>query len=168
MSWRMMIVFLFLPALVGFAPAPPPRPPRPDDPKRLLERLQGTWQITSAVRGGAAQRLSARATTRIHIRGTTWAVQAPGSQDDATRRILYTIALDPSRTPVEMTLFRDQTQTAWMKGIISLEGDTLKWCYLIGRVADTAQRPTRFDPIPDGAILMTLQRDKPGSAGAKR
>lgn len=169
MNMRIRIVFLILPALVGFAPAPPPRPPRPNDPKQFIERLQGTWQITSAFRGtGTGMRLTASATTRIHISGNTWIVQTPGRQDDARRSIRYTIALDLSRTPAEMTLFRETTQTPWMKGVVTLDGDTLKWCYVIGRQVDTTARPARFDPIPDGAILMTLKRDKPDIRGAKR
>lgn len=165
---HLVVAVLALGGLTGFAPAPLPRPDRPGDPNRLLERMQGSWQIVSAVRGGLKSRLSSSRLTRIRIEGRTWTVQSLVSHRRNGTGIAYNIQLDTSKQPATMDLIRQRDQVSWMRGVLTLEGDTLKWCYVIGSQASRSARPTRFDPVPDGTILMTLQRVKSEPQGARR
>jgi uncharacterized protein (TIGR03067 family) len=77
--------------------------------------------------------------------------------------------LDPTTTPkrIDLTLKND-TETATVPGIYSLEGDELRLC--IGRRGDT-KPPASFDikKAAEGEVLYswTFKRDKPAPAGDK-
>lgn len=165
---HLVLAVLALGGLTGFAPAPLPRPHRPGDPQRLLEQMQGSWQIVSAVRGGLKSKLSSSRLTRIRIEGHTWTVLSQLSARRNGTGITYTIQLDTTKQPATMDLIRQRDQVPWMRGVLTLEGDTLKWCYVIGSQASRSARPNRFDPVPDGTILMTLQRVNSEPRGARR
>jgi uncharacterized protein (TIGR03067 family) len=170
MSIRLFAAIVVVATLTGFAPAPKQRPPKGPDPKEMLKNIQGTWQIigTARVQAGGKGRVTT-STVQIIIDGTTWQYGYAGRDDVRggvraairTTGTSYVISVDTSNTPVKMDLRRPGAPSPYMRGILTLEGDTLKWCYVFGADTDGAVRPEQFDPIPSGAILMTLKRVKP-------
>lgn len=150
-------------ALVGFPDAPKDAKGRPD-----LERIQGKWIAVAAEELG--ERPSEEAVKRAKItfvfRGTTGVFEKPGHWNEdriSTERQSekFGFRLRPSLRPKEIDIRSMEEPDApgeWIKGIYSLEGDTLKIClsYRHGR------RPKTFTTDEESSTaLVVLKRQKP-------
>lgn len=179
MSLRLLLSCL---AILGFAPlltsAPVPkyRAPKTPDPSEQLKKLQGTWEMSYAqdeqraaaaarlgvVRGGAA---AFRSTTQIRIEGTRWSY-VRNLRGETRVSTVYNMKIDPTKKPIWLDLLRDGTNVPTMTGILSIEGDTIKFCYVSGSVrivngqpVRQQARPTTFVSDDNGnQMLMILRR----------
>jgi len=122
----------------------------PSAPKTDLDRLQGTWNLTSAMQDGKALSDDKVKQTTIVFKGDTF--RFPGSAEYATSRE-GTIKLDESKTPKEMDAI--STEKEVMLGIYVLQENGYKVCF-----APAGQpRPTEFTSTPgSGYILQAWER----------
>lgn len=151
MTHRLVVAGVALVALTAFAPAPLPK----EKPKKGPTHLQGTWVLEGLTRDGVPALTKAKtpASTKIRIEGNKWTFVRT-----STSTIGYVIKLDPSKNPCWMDLYREGNESSvYMRGIVTVEGDRLKFCYL-PKAAE--ERPTSFDTKNTRAILMTLKREK--------
>ena len=120
--------------------------------KTDLDRLQGTWQLVSAMQDGQALPEDKVKQTTIVIKDDTF--RFPGSAEYATSRE-GTIKLDQTKTPNEMDAI--STEKEVMLGIYALEENGYKVCF-----APTGKpRPTEFASTPgSGYILQSWERQK--------
>jgi len=168
MRVRLFVALLAVASLTGFAPVPKPRPAKGPDPKEIAKSMQGTWQVVGTERAGIKARLTSSPTRHIQITDNKWQNVYPndagGPGGLRVTSLSYNIILDTSKSPVTIDLQRPANNTVYMSGVVTVEGDTMKFCYILGsRLAsgEGASRPMSFDPIPPGATLMTLKRVKP-------
>ena len=119
-------------------------------PKTDLDRLQGTWNLTLAVKDGKPLPDDKVKQTTIVFEGDTF--RFPGSAEYATSRA-GTIKLDESKTPKEMDAISAEKEV--MLGIYRLEENGYKVCF-----APAGQpRPTEMTSTPgSGYILQAWER----------
>ena len=119
-------------------------------PKTDLDRLQGTWNLTLAMKDGKPLPDDKVKQTTIVFKGDTF--RFPGSAEYATSKA-GTIKLDESKTPKEMDAI--STEKEVMLGIYRLEENGYKVCF-----APAGQpRPTEFTSAPgNGYILQAWER----------
>jgi uncharacterized protein (TIGR03067 family) len=108
-------------------------------PKTDLERLQGTWNLVSAIQDGNALPEDKVKQTTIVFKGDTF--RFPGSAEYATSRA-GTIKLDEMKTPKEMDAI--STEKEVMLGIYALEENGYKVCF----APAGKPRPTEFTSTP--------------------
>ena len=122
----------------------------PSAPKTDLDRLQGTWNLTSAMQDGKALSDDKVKQTTIVFKGNTF--RFPGSAEYATSRE-GTIKLDESKTPKEMDAI--STEKEVMLGIYVLQENGYKVCF-----APAGQpRPTEMTSTAgSGYILQAWER----------
>ena len=119
-------------------------------PKTDLDRLQGTWNLVSAIQDGNALPEDKVKQTTIVFKGDTF--RFPGSAEYATSRA-GTIKLDETKTPKEMDAI--STEKEVMLGIYALEETGYKVCF----APAGKPRPTEFTSTPgSGQILQVWQR----------
>jgi len=119
-------------------------------PKTDLDRLQGTWNLVSAMQDGNALPEDKVKQTTIVFKGDTF--RFPGSAEYATSRA-GTIKLDQTKTPKEMDAI--STEKEVMLGIYALEENGYKVCF----APAGKPRPTEFTSTPrSGQILQVWQR----------
>jgi len=122
----------------------------PSAPKTDLDRLQGTWNLTSAMQDGKALSDDKVKQTTIVFKGDTF--RFPGSAEYATSRE-GTIKLDESKTPKEMDAI--STEKEVMLGIYVLQENGYKVCF----APAGKPRPTEFNSTPgSGYILQAWER----------
>lgn len=120
-----------------------------DDPAAAdLQKLQGTWEIVDAQRGGKLDQEMLDAKYKVTFRGNVW------MNGDPNKRPLvepYTVKLDPSKSPKEMQYvcrFRfagglhDKVVVTELLGIYEIDNDMLKLCWDVGNA--TKRRPASF------------------------
>ena len=117
-----------------------------------LDRMQGTWNLVSAMQDGQALPEDKVKQTTIVIKDDTF--RFPRSAEYATSREGI-IKLDQTKTPKEMDAI--STEKEVMLGIYALEEDGYKVCF-----APTGKpRPTEFASTPgSGSILQSWERQK--------
>ena len=119
-------------------------------PKTDLDRLQGTWNLVSAIQDGNALPEDKVKQTTIVFKGDTF--RFPGSAEYATSRA-GTIKLDETKRPKEMDAI--STEKEVMLGIYALEENGYKVCF----APAGKPRPTEFTSTPrSGQILQVWQR----------
>ena len=119
-------------------------------PKTDLDRLQGTWNLVSAIQDGNALPEDKVKQTTIVFKGDTF--RFPGSAEYATSKA-GTIKLDETKTPKEMDAI--STEKEVMLGIYALEENGYKVCF----APAGKPRPTEFTSTPrSGQILQVWQR----------
>jgi len=119
-------------------------------PKTDLDRLQGTWNLVSAIQDGNALPEDKVKQTTIVFKGDTF--RFPGSAEYATSKS-GTIKLDETKTPKEMDAI--STEKEVMLGIYALEENGYKVCF----APAGKPRPTEFTSTPgSGYILQSWQR----------
>jgi len=119
-------------------------------PKTDLDRLQGTWNLVSAIQDGNALPEDKVKQTTIVFKGSTF--RFPGLAEYATSKS-GTIKLDETKTPKEMDAI--STEKEVMLGIYELEGDSYKVCF----APAGKPRPTEFTSTPgNGQILQVWER----------
>jgi uncharacterized protein (TIGR03067 family) len=119
-------------------------------PKTDLDRLQGTWNLVSAMQDGKMLPADKVKQTTIVFKGDTF--RFPGSAEYATSKE-GTIKLDENKTPKEMDA--TSTEKEVMLGIYALEPNGYKVCFApVGK-----PRPTEFNSAAgSGYILQSWQR----------
>ncbi|HEY4312916.1 MAG TPA: M56 family metallopeptidase [Pirellulales bacterium] len=118
--------------------------PQPD-----LAAMQGKWRITRCEFTGGDSRSIVG--TEDEIRGNSWL-------RSKRRTAEYRFHFDASQSPMLVDLSADRLGDETLKGICSLDGDTLKICYSYN---PSAPRPTEFKTTPDvRAYLYVLERVK--------
>jgi uncharacterized protein (TIGR03067 family) len=130
---------LLLAACNHQAPAP--------TPKTDLDRLQGTWNLVSAMQDGKALPEDKVKQTTIVFKGDTF--RFPGSAEYATSKA-GTIKLDESKTPKEMDAI--STDKEVMLGIYTLQENGYKVCF----APAGKPRPTEFTSTPGRGRFMEL------------
>ena len=119
-----------------------------------VERLQGIWQFVAWEGQGVAKPSEEVAQYTAVLRGDLWTVS---KGKEVAAQVVFRV--DPSKTPKTME-FIDIKRARIMRGIYSLEGETLRVC---DRDVEKGERPTKFATTPDsGLVLVTLRRLKPG------
>lgn len=171
---RLLVGLAVLVAATGFAPVPKPKPARTVDGKDLLKSLQGTWEMVSLERNVGGIRTTSRSTSRVRIQGNTWSYLLPNNVRLANPGALtvsttYELKFDPTKSPVIMEMHRPlnalgaqagvaiRPATPMMRGIVKVENDQLKFCYILSSTADS-ERPTSFETLGNNHILITLKR----------
>lgn len=159
---RLLVGLAALVVAAGFAPAPRPKPDRKMDLKELVKKLQGTWEIVGLERNAAGKggKSTARSSLRFRFEGQRWSYTTANNMRVAGALPGGELKLDTSKSPPAMDLVRTALpgQTgppAVMRGIVKVEGDTIKFCYSLASEKD---RPTSFDKLGANQILMTLKR----------
>ena len=121
-------------------------------PKTDLDRLQGTWNLVSAMQDGKALPEDKVKQTTIVFKGDTF--RFPGSAEYATSKA-GTIKLDETKTPKEMDAI--STEKEVMPGIYVLEENGYKVCF----APAGKPRPTELGSAPgSGYILQSWERQK--------
>ena len=124
----------------------------PSAPKTDLDRLQGTWNLTSAMQDGKALSDDKVKQTTIVFKGDTF--RFPGSADYVTSKA-GTIKLDETKTPKEMDAI--STEKEVMLGIYALDEGGYKVCF----APAGKPRPTALGSSPgSGYILQVWERQK--------
>lgn len=123
-----------------------------------MERLQGTWQFVALEVQGEAKPAEDVAQYTAVLQGDLWTVS---KGKEVAAQVVFRV--DPTKTPKTME-FIDINRARSMRGIYSLQGETLKIC---DRDVKKGDRPTNFATTPDsGLVLVTLRRLKPGGRRA--
>ncbi len=147
MKMRLLMIAalgLLLAACNRQAPAP--------TPKTDLDRLQGTWNLVSAMQDGKALPEDKVKQTTIVFKGDKF--RFPGSAEYATSKA-GTIKLDESKTPKEMDAI--STDKDVMLGIYALQENGYKVCF----APAGKPRPTDLGSTPgSGYILQVWARQK--------
>ena len=121
-------------------------------PKTDLDRLQGTWNLVSAIQDGNALPEDKVKQTTIVFKGDTF--RFPGSAEYATSRA-GTIKIDATKTPRQMDAI--STEKEVMLGIYELHGDNYKVCF----APAGKPRPNELTSKPgSGYILQVWERVK--------
>jgi uncharacterized protein (TIGR03067 family) len=119
-------------------------------PKTDLDKLQGTWNLVSAMEDGNALPEDKVKQTTIVYKGDTFLF--PGAAEDVTSRA-GTIKLDEKKTPKEIDAI--STDKKVMLGIYRLEENGYKVCF----APAGKPRPTEFaSTAGSGQILQSWER----------
>ena len=120
--------------------------------KADLDRLQGTWQLVSAMHDGKALPDDAVRRTTIVFRGD--AFRFPGAAEQATSKE-GTVTVDPAKSPKAMDARSPEGEV--LRGIYEIDGDRHASCFApAGRA-----RPADFRSEPgSGRILQVWARQK--------
>lgn len=149
---------LALVVLVGVAPVPPGK-----DAKKALEALQGEWRVSKSGTDHAEMREVLEGHGRVVIKGAK-ATLLVGEGADEVKFAELSVKVAPGKKPAEIDLTIDHvvpiagaksTKGTTIKGIYSLDGDTLK--LYVGE--DAAKRPRQF-PAKGTRGVMVLERAK--------
>jgi uncharacterized protein (TIGR03067 family) len=114
------------------------------------EKLQGTWKVESATRGGKEAPAERAQAMRLVIEGDQITVKE-GTMAEAA---MFTLLPDQKPPAIDIKPNRPGEKT--VRGIYRLEGDTLTMCW-----SREGGRPTEFaSKEGSGAILLVLKRQK--------
>jgi uncharacterized protein (TIGR03067 family) len=121
-----------------------------DDAKKDTETIQGTWAGSGlSISGKPLPAPPKELPTRIFTGDKLLTKDPPKPDQEAT----FQLSADKSPKHIDMT---DKKSGKTLRGIYSIEGDTLKIAYPVGGYE--APRPTAFDG--DGVVTETLKRVK--------
>lgn len=147
--------------LTAFAPAPLPRAKRERRGGEAIsiETFQGHWRVTSMERTSRTGKHTPHnwQITHIRVRDDRWTFMA-----NTTENTSYRLKIDGSKKPGLLDYYwdnananRPNNQQPAMVGIIRRAGNRVEILYLPG----THQKPTAFDPPPEGWWLLKLQKE---------
>jgi uncharacterized protein (TIGR03067 family) len=121
-----------------------------EDLKKEKEMLKGTWSVTAFEVPKGQKEPSEKELKGMKLIATEDKLRAIFGDEDNPA----SYKLDPSKKPREIDIMLDGGKT--LKGIYSLDGDTLKIC-----VAEKGDRPKEFKADAETkAAVMTFKRDK--------
>jgi uncharacterized protein (TIGR03067 family) len=126
--------------------------PQQDGVKKEMAKFQGTWKFISMEVDGTKTPYKG---LTVVLKGDQWTV-CEGDRCAAK----VTFELNPTKKPQTIDLVDvDVEKKRLIRGIYSLEGETLTVCY---RNSEKGHRPTEFATKPDsGLVLFVLKRQKP-------
>src|ERR687894_1347355 len=135
--------------LVGLIPA---AVLRGEDGKADLDKLQGTWEVTSMEMGGKAIKVFPGKIT-VTFTGDRMVMDGPLAAPEGEKPVPpeFTVKLDPSKNPkaIDTVALTGKFPGKTQRGIYRLEGDELTLC-LPNQEAEG--RPTEFES-PAGSQL---------------
>jgi uncharacterized protein (TIGR03067 family) len=147
--WRQLLVVVAAGLLVA---ADEPKKEPPD----LKDKLQGTWMAVAAERGG--EKRDPPPGAQFAFEGDKFTLHIGGEGD-----IKGTFTVDAAKKPAHIDLkiaeggperFKDKVA----KGLVELDGDTLKWC---SNEPGADDRPTELKTTENArTMLITLKREK--------
>jgi uncharacterized protein (TIGR03067 family) len=149
-SWRntMLHALLFVAATVALAPDTPV-----DDAKKELDKIQGTWIVTSFEVGGQK---GAVGSMKLICVGDKYTQQ---SGDTVVEKGSH--KLDPTKKPktMDVTITEGEQKGLLQLAIYELDGDTLRMCLNEG---GDKERPKEFSTTKAGGgkMLVVLKREK--------
>ena len=118
-------------------------------------KLVGDWTYAEGVRGGEKV---AKANLEGKVAFTKDRITIPSGDKDKPFIMAYTIDAKASPAKIDMEIKDGPVKEGKAEGIISLEGDELKLCYV---VVGTGKRPAKFESTKDnGAFLFVLKKAK--------
>ena len=121
-----------------------------DAAKKDQDRLQGTWKVASATKGGKEAPADRLKEMRLVVQGDKMTVR------DGTRDEEATFTLTPDQKPAAIDVKPGRASRKTILGIYRLEGDALKMCW-----SREGERPREFaSPEGSDAILLVLKREK--------
>ncbi len=149
-----MILHSLLAAALAVVAADAPK----DDSKKDLEKLQGTWGISSITYDGGDVPSDIVSKLRFAVKGDEWAVQ--GEEEVAKEYGKATLKLDATAKPrlIDFHIGEGSEKGAEIEGIYEWNGDDeIKICAkVIGK-----ERPTEFASAENSRVaLMVLKREK--------
>jgi uncharacterized protein (TIGR03067 family) len=130
-------------------------PPQPDEAKKELARLQGTWEMAGLEVNGEEVPPKKLAGTTLVIRGDKYTVKVK-STTHAT-----TFKLDPTKNPkaIDMYFPDGPNLPKLSKGVYDLEGDTFRLCR---HQTPGEDRPRQIGSWPNtNLFVVTWKRKKP-------
>ena len=142
MHWQILLVATFV------APA------APDEVKNDIQKMEGSWSVVEAVRGGRKVPAEDLGRMKVIIKGDSFAIASGGREGEKV-----TLVVDPARKPKAVDMFSDATKEKRLsQGIYELDGQTLKLCWR----KEGGERPTEFSVKGDDrtTMLMILRREK--------
>lgn len=126
----------------------------PDQAKKDRERLQGAWVMAALEVDGKLVPADKLKDTTLLIKGNKYITRVKDRQFETT------FTLDPGKSPraIDMVFTDGANKGQVLKGIYSVEGDTLKVCRGLQPKQD---RPTQFGTWPNtGLFLVTWKRQQ--------
>lgn len=154
--------FLFALLLFGvlaFAPAPLPRRDRGRLDEIDAARLQGDWRVTRwqvlDERGRAINRDWNIVLTRISVRGDRWTFRF-----NDTTSLTFPFAIDNGHRPAHLNFYElEDLERLSRMGSIRRHDGKVQIVYRILESDAERDRPSVFEPQPNGTFALTLERD---------
>lgn len=128
---------------------------KPPTAAQQFQRLQGTWKIERWEEGGKAVAAADLKKRELFFGGNVFVFRREGKVHQAG-----IAKLDPSADPrtFDFTVREGEAKGDSLRGIYSIEGDTLTLCF----IPKSEDRPADFKPEAKlGAVLITAKKPKP-------
>jgi uncharacterized protein (TIGR03067 family) len=121
-----------------------------EDVKKDQGRMQGTWKVESATKGGKQAPPERTKAMTLVIEGDKITVKENSHEEPAT------FTLKPDQKPPAIDIKPSRGGEKAVRGIYQLDGDTLKMCW-----AREGDRPKEFaSKEGSDSILLVLKRQK--------
>lgn len=132
-----------------------------DGNKEALKQLQGPWKVVSGVKDGQEIELFAKLSLRFTFKDEQVTIESESDENvpTQTRKVRVDAGTNPKLLDLsEGNDFSDKDKV--VEGLYSLDGDTLKWCFVVeGDQAAKSVRPGALES-KDGSntVLLTLKK----------
>jgi RNA polymerase sigma factor (sigma-70 family) len=153
LKWASMFVLAVAMTGAGAAVLVPMAHASADDAEKVkaeIKRLQGTWVIVSAEKGGMKK--EGNGEEMLMIEGETFSIWHGGHSEEKGK-----IKVDPSKQPTELDLQFEEGKHAGKtaQGILAWEGENLKLC--MGD-PEGGTRPADFTSNPEDRVLIVFKK----------
>lgn len=125
------------------------------------KKLQGSWEITELIVGGAPVPLKDLKGMKFVFAGKKMTLLPPSADLNVVVKRQFAFQLDPTKTPatVDLTAEDGENKGTVSQGIYEIKGDTLRWCQ--SDDPKSKDRPKEFvSPEKSSIYLFTFKRAK--------